>query len=281
MKKVLSVLLLWILLIVPLTASAHSGSTDSSGGHRDSSTGTYHYHHGYPAHDHEDGICPYNFDDATEPSYSSKSSATTVPQQVIHSYDGSSYTRGYEDGHSVGFEKGYEEGYAQGGIDIESTVQNEASAVLTKINRRWIIGTGIYLLLSLLLVFRLRHLKERCEGDLAGLRADLRALERIKGKNEEEIAALYSDLNALAEEKEQLLAELALPEQKDALQLYADSADYLEHKPRPAPVEARRIRELQRETQNWVFRAYAAERRLKILEGLEVVQLHLKRHREE
>jgi hypothetical protein len=50
---------------------AHPGKTDNNGGHTDSSTGEYHYHHGYPAHDHYDmngdGIkdCPYNFDDKT------------------------------------------------------------------------------------------------------------------------------------------------------------------------------------------------------------------------
>lgn len=38
---------------------AHPGGTDSEGGHYDSSAGEYHYHHGYSAHQHEDGICPY------------------------------------------------------------------------------------------------------------------------------------------------------------------------------------------------------------------------------
>lgn len=38
---------------------AHSGRTDSSGGHYDTSTGEYHYHHGYPEHQHPGGICPY------------------------------------------------------------------------------------------------------------------------------------------------------------------------------------------------------------------------------
>jgi len=50
---------------------AHSGRTDGNGGHTDSDTGEYHYHHGYPAHDHydidDDGDldCPYDFDDKT------------------------------------------------------------------------------------------------------------------------------------------------------------------------------------------------------------------------
>lgn len=41
---------------------AHPGKTDSNGGHFDRSTGEYHYHHGYPAHQHENGTCPYDFD---------------------------------------------------------------------------------------------------------------------------------------------------------------------------------------------------------------------------
>ncbi len=46
-------------------AYAHSGKTDSNGGHFDRSTGEYHYHHGYPAHQHINGTCPYDFDDRT------------------------------------------------------------------------------------------------------------------------------------------------------------------------------------------------------------------------
>lgn len=60
--------------------SAHSGRTDSSGGHYDKSTGKYHYHHGYSAHQHYDMDgdgdidCPYNFSDKTNHSNSSNSS---------------------------------------------------------------------------------------------------------------------------------------------------------------------------------------------------------------
>lgn len=47
-----------------ITAEAHSGRTDSSGGHHDyknkSGLGSYHYHcGGYPAHLHTNGVCPY------------------------------------------------------------------------------------------------------------------------------------------------------------------------------------------------------------------------------
>lgn len=44
-------------------AFAHSGGTDAQGGHHDyknvSGLGSYHYHHGYPAHLHPNGVCPY------------------------------------------------------------------------------------------------------------------------------------------------------------------------------------------------------------------------------
>lgn len=66
----ISVLL--VLLAVP--ASAHSGKTDASGGHYDSSTGEYHYHHGYPAHQHTNGKCPYDYKDKTDHSPGSSSS---------------------------------------------------------------------------------------------------------------------------------------------------------------------------------------------------------------
>lgn len=55
-----------MVLITPLAAFAHSGRTDGQGGHYNRTTGEYHYHHGYPAHQHEDGQCPYNFDDQTD-----------------------------------------------------------------------------------------------------------------------------------------------------------------------------------------------------------------------
>lgn len=63
MKKTL--IIFTILAIVVTTASAHSGKTDSSGDHYNHSNGQYHYHHGYPAHQHTNGACPYDFDDQT------------------------------------------------------------------------------------------------------------------------------------------------------------------------------------------------------------------------
>ena len=64
-------LVLALCLFFSFVVSAHPGKTDSDGGHTNHSTGEYHYHHGYPAHQHSDidgdGIldCPYLFDDKT------------------------------------------------------------------------------------------------------------------------------------------------------------------------------------------------------------------------
>lgn len=65
------------------SALAHPGRTDSQGGHTDRDTGEYHFHHGYPAHQHEDrdgdGVkeyCPYNFRDNTGANSGTPSSGT-------------------------------------------------------------------------------------------------------------------------------------------------------------------------------------------------------------
>ena len=72
MKKLL-VLVLALLLFLPVFA--HSGGTDSKGGHN--GPGGYHYHHGYPAHQHEGGECPYDFDDRTGESSGTSSSGSS------------------------------------------------------------------------------------------------------------------------------------------------------------------------------------------------------------
>jgi len=73
-------LVLFAVYYLPICAFAHPGRTDSDGGHYNHSTGEYHYHHGYPEHDHYDmdgdGIidCPYDFVDKTGKNSGSSSS---------------------------------------------------------------------------------------------------------------------------------------------------------------------------------------------------------------
>lgn len=84
MKKILLLFLCLLLLSSCSVAYAHTGGTDSSGGHYNRSTREYHYHHGYSAHQHEDmdgdGVldCPYNFVDATDHDSSSDYSGENI-----------------------------------------------------------------------------------------------------------------------------------------------------------------------------------------------------------
>lgn len=65
-RRILSICIaLLTIFLLPSVAFAHPGQTDEDGGHYDRSTGEYHYHHGYPAHQHTGGQCPYDFDDRT------------------------------------------------------------------------------------------------------------------------------------------------------------------------------------------------------------------------
>lgn len=67
MKRLLLLSLTLIVLCLScIQVSAHSGKTDANGGHYDRSEGEYHYHHGYPAHDHTNGKCPYDYKNKTD-----------------------------------------------------------------------------------------------------------------------------------------------------------------------------------------------------------------------
>lgn len=79
--RILSVLIV-VSMLFGCAAFAHSGRTDSSGGHKDnknkSGLGSYHYHcGGYPAHLHDDGVCPY----------APKPKKTAVPEVKKHNVE--------------------------------------------------------------------------------------------------------------------------------------------------------------------------------------------------
>ena len=96
-----SAVCLFSLLVV--TVFAHPGRTDSKGGHTNHSTGEYHYHHGYSAHDHYDmdgdGTvdCPYDFDDQTNHS----NSGTTSPEPTAEVNSSKNNTKSNTDFRSV------------------------------------------------------------------------------------------------------------------------------------------------------------------------------------
>lgn len=89
-KKIISILLIILSIIsIEVNAYAHSGRTDSSGGHKDnnnkSGLGSYHYHcGGHPAHLHTNGVCPYSSSSsASKSSTSSSSSSSTKTTSTV------------------------------------------------------------------------------------------------------------------------------------------------------------------------------------------------------
>lgn len=77
--------------LLPLMALGHPGRTDLQGGHYDRQNGGYHYHHGYPAHDHPGGVCPFEAD----------------VQDVEEEYDFD--VPAYDDGDDDGYDYAYED----------------------------------------------------------------------------------------------------------------------------------------------------------------------------
>lgn len=90
----LGLLLLVVCLVFICKAFAHSGRTDSNGGHWDRSTGTYHYHSGKYA------------------GQSTSSSSTFTDEESDIYADG--YNEGYNEGYDDGTETGYDDGYTEG-----------------------------------------------------------------------------------------------------------------------------------------------------------------------
>ena len=76
-RKLLITVLSVSLIVQSGLISAHSGRTDSAGGHHDynnvSGLGSYHYHHGYGPHLHKNGIWPYRTSGSNSSSKNSKS----------------------------------------------------------------------------------------------------------------------------------------------------------------------------------------------------------------
>lgn len=86
-----------IIMLFGINSYAHSGKTDSSGGHKDnknvSGLGSYHYHcGGHPAHLHTNGICPYS-STYTNKSNSSSNSNNSKKTSTSSNNKGSSSTQ--------------------------------------------------------------------------------------------------------------------------------------------------------------------------------------------
>jgi hypothetical protein len=112
-------------------ADAHSGRTDSSGGHKDnknkSGLGYYHYHcGGNPPHLHKDGVCPY---DKTV-SLNSDTDSIKITKSIIKKVQKELNDLGYECGKADGKAgsktkkalKEYQDDY---GLKVDGTIGKE------------------------------------------------------------------------------------------------------------------------------------------------------------
>ncbi len=71
-----------IFIILSVFPLAHQGNTDYYGGHYVSGTNNYHYHHGYSAHTHPNGICPYRQSN-TENTVNNSFQCTNTPSRNL------------------------------------------------------------------------------------------------------------------------------------------------------------------------------------------------------
>lgn len=104
-RKILVVFMCLCLSLSSIISSAHSGRTDSSGGHHDynnvSGLGSYHYHHGMGPHLHKNGVCPY----------SSSSKSTSSNKRTSKYYNVSTVKRVQTKLNKLGYKCGKADGY--------------------------------------------------------------------------------------------------------------------------------------------------------------------------
>lgn len=103
-KKICVMIMCVSLSFSSTMSSAHSGRTDSSGGHHDynnkSGLGSYHYHHGLGPHLHPNGNCPY----------SSNSSSSSSTKKTSGSYSSSTVKKVQNKLNSLGYKCGKADG---------------------------------------------------------------------------------------------------------------------------------------------------------------------------
>ena len=295
MKRIISLILsAALLLLFPSSVLAHPGRTDIYGGHYNDETGEYHYHHGFPAHQHIDGECPYDFVDAADHTSSTTSTILSngtddytrgYQQGFARGQENAEYTDGYQDGEAAGYQTGIEEErkkhFQYYPLVIFSISIIASIAILSLIASRQKIKSDYRIKASdneqqiqhLTLKYQKEieeHQKDRLEMKSAyeklidaqkqifsSKKNDKSADQRVKSC--EQFIAMFGG------SAEEFFAHQDAPQrlakmQADYLTLvYEASAIYLENKERPAYKEAQRIRELKADTAKYIERMKKAE----------------------
>lgn len=324
-RKILSAvaLLIAILCIPAAVAFAHPGRTDSNGGHYNRETGEYHYHHGYPEHQHPNGVCSYLDDTPKESSESSRlavvytsstsSEDNTGPpitqaeaREMVQEASRRAYDQGRDDGREIGYESGYEEGqdigYDMGyedGYDIginEKASEQEDQRIYFYLS---LLACGILLIILALTARKGQnlesdndYLKRKLDNQSQELENQDEYLEKLRHDHDvlsKDYKALYTehrvaqrkiaDLEGLSDDYANLFQEYMTLKNdaisrktEEELADYDYSAFWLTNKSRPAPKEAKRIKELEKETKQWIERALRAEAELQAMKNVPTVR---------
>lgn len=292
-KRLTSFFSLFLLLLaIPLAVFAHSGGTDANGGHYDSSTGEYHYHHGYPAHQHPNGVCPYDYDNKTGQDSGSGPGGDSIAAALTeaHELQDKAYQDGYDEGEDAGYTSGHSDGYHEGYTDGRKKAED------TRIYLYIALGAATIILFIMIFVARKaqkledenslldRHLSDKrteldalttshntLTRDYKSLAAEYRVTKSDLDKYTARTSALIKDYNALYQDYMNLKQRDVSAQVDEELADYSYSADWLINKSRPAPKEAKRIRELEKETRRWIERALRAESELEHLKRTSII----------
>lgn len=133
MKKLISFVLICIFAVS--FATAHRGRTDAQGGHYDyeneSGLGSYHYHHGYSAHLHENGVCPYEITTTapTEPTEQEPepTTQTITTSNIETTQDDEIDLNGVK---QASYQEGYKEGVNNAREKYKSKYQSEQDTII-------------------------------------------------------------------------------------------------------------------------------------------------------
>lgn len=155
---------LLILSFCVMPVYAHSGGTDGQGGHYNRSTGEYHFHHGYSAHDHYDmngdGIadCPYEFESNTA------SQPNTITSNIS-----------YKEWHKKGYDAGYAAGEKAGKEDTDNKILEAESKAKNK-------AYTISFVAGVLIIFFLNNRSSKREtalhNEIVSLKEELQTVKR-------------------------------------------------------------------------------------------------------
>lgn len=193
-RILVAVALVALIYVVPVLA--HSGRTDSQGGHYDSETGEYHFHHGYPAHQHYDidgdgkPDCPYEFDDKT----GSRSGSSS----------GSSAKAAKESGAKV--------------TTTQAAAEGEDRAGITSAIVGWCTA-GVATLAAFVFLHKMGAAEQRGQKLQQELQAEIRALKQENTAKQEEADKVKRELDRQHREI------LALKRENAAKQAEADRAN--------------------------------------------------------